>query len=137
MADFQYLPMERRDNGSYQSVLEQLAPTKLHSTSWLQEPAPLLLTPIIFSRIDNPCDYYFRKDPKSRDGTVPVSTAAVKDVITRSWFQCLLRSPYSFELLIGLLLTFQHVIKEVVLPYLLTTTMSKFLINHMNWQVRC
>ncbi|EFX88540.1 hypothetical protein DAPPUDRAFT_310750 [Daphnia pulex] len=68
LCDFQYLPMAANTDGKeladkFMSILELVAPQKLESLEWLQEAdAPVFMSPPVFSRMDLPVDYHFRKD---------------------------------------------------------------------------
>ena len=63
MADLQYLPMRRAQDGSYVSTIDQLILSKRQPRSWLYGEMQLHLPPPIFSRIDNPSDYCYKDCP--------------------------------------------------------------------------
>ncbi|GIX99740.1 general transcription factor 3C polypeptide 5 [Caerostris extrusa] len=55
LADFQILPLSYdKEEKKYKSLLPQLVPTSLHSSSWLDEKIDLFVPPILFSRFDLP-----------------------------------------------------------------------------------
>ncbi|XP_041369834.1 general transcription factor 3C polypeptide 5-like [Gigantopelta aegis] len=63
MADFQYLPMTRNEDGSYKSLLDKLMlKSFVKKSEFLKRDPPLFLTPLIFSRMDLPSEYDFRPD---------------------------------------------------------------------------
>ncbi len=67
MVDFQYLPMAKKEDGSYVDISENLFINELKKRSWVEESdAKLFLPPSIFSRIDNPIEYAFRDTAKAR-----------------------------------------------------------------------
>ena len=68
MADFQFLPMTRTDNGSYRSLHEELLLQRVEPRSWILRPAPIHILPTFFSRVDSSVEYCFRDDPKTRSG---------------------------------------------------------------------
>merc|ERR1712071_172725 len=70
LCDFQYLPMEKidqsavKENGDlFVSIIDQVVPQKLTTVDWLEGPGPVFMSPPVFSRMDVPVEYYFRKDP--------------------------------------------------------------------------
>lgn len=61
LCDFQYLPMIPNPDASndetldkFISILEQVVPQKLETLDWLKEPAPIFMSPPVFSRMDLP-----------------------------------------------------------------------------------
>ena len=56
--------MEVQPDGTYKSLTEQISIDHRVDRAWLNKDAPLVITPPIFSRIDNPIDYAFRDPPK-------------------------------------------------------------------------
>lgn len=68
LSDFQYLPMTRLPDGTYSSIRQQVFITKLHTSSWMNEPSPLFLPPPLFSRFDRSADYSYREPPQPRPG---------------------------------------------------------------------
>ncbi len=68
MADFQYLPMQRKEDSSYCSLESELRISSLHKRAWfLDSSVSLHLPPAIFSRIDTPMDYHYRDGPYKSD----------------------------------------------------------------------
>ncbi|XP_064616551.1 general transcription factor 3C polypeptide 5-like [Liolophura sinensis] len=68
LCDFQYLPMERLDDGSYRDIHKDLALRKFTSLKqWLKrDDIPMFLQPVMFSRSDVPSEYVYRPAPKPR-----------------------------------------------------------------------
>ncbi|XP_071111591.1 general transcription factor 3C polypeptide 5-like [Haliotis cracherodii] len=63
MADYQYLPVERRGDGSCRNLLPDLHLTGLTGREeFLSRDVPLFMPPMIFSRIDTPVEYLYRPD---------------------------------------------------------------------------
>ncbi|XP_057370022.1 general transcription factor 3C polypeptide 5-like [Daphnia carinata] len=69
LCDFQYLPMvantdttRKELTDKFVSILELVVPQKLETLEWLEESAPVFMSPPVFSRMDLPVDYHFRKD---------------------------------------------------------------------------
>lgn len=82
MCDFQYLPMKREENGSYQNLLDQLVlKTITPSREYLSREGPLFIPPMIFSRMDTPQDYNFRSDRGHRNVTYDPNVTRPPDVI--------------------------------------------------------
>ncbi|XP_046542986.1 general transcription factor 3C polypeptide 5-like [Haliotis rubra] len=63
MADYQYLPVERKEDGSCRNLLPELHLTGLTGREeFLSRDVPLFMPPMIFSRIDTPVEYLYRPD---------------------------------------------------------------------------
>jgi len=80
LCDFQYLPMEKvapvptdGKSDKFVSIIDQVVPQKLTTVDWLNGPGPVFMSPPVFSRMDVPVEYYFRKDPNP----IPASDANV------------------------------------------------------------
>lgn len=59
LADFQILPMTfDKSNQKYKSMIPDLKPTTLHSSSWLDKDIELFIPPLLFSRFDLPQNGY-------------------------------------------------------------------------------
>lgn len=69
MADFQCLAVHS-EHGKVTSLYDQIILRKAESQEFFEQPMPYFLPPAIFSRLDNPVDYYYRPDvkPKSIPG---------------------------------------------------------------------
>merc|ERR1719309_855879 len=63
LCDFQYLPMQK-ENGKpgHVSIYPQVFFKKLVSSDWVDREAPLFIPPAVFSRMDVPQDYQFRRE---------------------------------------------------------------------------
>ncbi|XP_025114194.1 general transcription factor 3C polypeptide 5-like [Pomacea canaliculata] len=67
MCDFQYLPFQRKENGSYESILDKLVVKPFMARSeFLARDTPLFLPPVLFSRLDMPQKYSFEADKMRR-----------------------------------------------------------------------
>lgn len=67
MVDFQFLPMEKKADGSgYESLLDRLIPPAMPSIDWLNEETPVFILPQVFSRLDSPAIQPLRDEPKHR-----------------------------------------------------------------------
>lgn len=71
MMDFQYLPMINTPKEGYKSIIPTIIPRGLHLSSWLEESSPLFVMPGMFSRLDMPANYNFRRDPLKRNVSKP------------------------------------------------------------------
>ena len=61
MTDFQYLPMSRiSPDSGYKSLRDDLWLDQVKPLSWINRSKPLHLPPALFSRIENPADFYYR-----------------------------------------------------------------------------
>ncbi|KAI5091486.1 general transcription factor 3C polypeptide 5 [Silurus meridionalis] len=68
MADFQYLAMHREADGSQVSLYDKVILSKPEKKEFFDRSVPLFLPPPIFSRLDNPMEYYYRPDVVHREG---------------------------------------------------------------------
>lgn len=75
MADFQCLAVHS-EHGKVTSLYDKIILRKAESQDFFEQPMPYFLPPAIFSRLDNPVDYYYRPDvkPKSIPGQQPISS---------------------------------------------------------------
>jgi len=74
LCDFQYLPTEKTESGEHRSIYSEVFFNKLVPSSWVERdtPAPLFLPPAVFSRMDVPQDYQFRREASSeKSGSMP------------------------------------------------------------------
>ncbi|GAA6099507.1 general transcription factor 3C polypeptide 5 isoform X1 [Tachysurus ichikawai] len=69
MADFQYLAMHREADGSQISLYDKILLRKPEKKEFFDQALPLFIPPPIFSRLDNPIDYYYRPDVAHKEGT--------------------------------------------------------------------
>lgn len=69
MADFQCLAVHSA-HGTVTSLYDKIILRKAESQDFFEQSMPYFLPPAIFSRLDNPVDYYYRPDvkPKSIPG---------------------------------------------------------------------
>lgn len=69
MADFQCLAVHS-EGGKPTSLYDKIILRKVENQEFFEQPMPYFLPPAIFSRLDNPVDYYYRPDvnPKSMTG---------------------------------------------------------------------
>ncbi|XP_068104926.1 general transcription factor 3C polypeptide 5 [Hyperolius riggenbachi] len=71
MSDFQYLAFSSGSDGSRISLYDKVIFKKPEKEEFFQEELPLYIPPPIFSRLDNPVDYYYRPNINHRDGYQP------------------------------------------------------------------
>ncbi|XP_013788268.1 general transcription factor 3C polypeptide 5-like [Limulus polyphemus] len=74
MMDFQYLPMKINPGGQYRSLIPSLVPTGIQLCNWLQKEAEIFIQPPLFSRLDMPTNYHYRRDPTHRNSSHHLST---------------------------------------------------------------
>lgn len=68
LADFQYLPIERKNTGEFVDMQNELINFKIDDpfqpiTDFLSRDLPVVVSPMVFSRFDRPVKYYFRPNP--------------------------------------------------------------------------
>ncbi|XP_062867490.1 general transcription factor 3C polypeptide 5 [Trichomycterus rosablanca] len=68
MADFQFLAMHNEPDGSQVSLYDKIILNKPEKKDFFDRPVPLFIPPPIFSRLDNPVNYYYRPDGTHREG---------------------------------------------------------------------
>ncbi|CAI9534284.1 unnamed protein product [Staurois parvus] len=71
MSDFQYLAFTHGSDGSRISLYDKVLLTKPEKEEFFHQDLPLYIPPPIFSRLDNPVDYYYRPNINHRDGYQP------------------------------------------------------------------
>jgi len=75
LCDFQYLPMEKTNTGEHKSIYQEVFFNKLVPSSWIERdtPPPLFLPPAVFSRMDLPQEYQFRREASAEKsgGSMP------------------------------------------------------------------
>ena len=62
LCDFQYLPMEKDEEGKLSSLYPKVFFRNLVSSDWIEKEAPLFIPPAVFSRMDAPQDYQVCRD---------------------------------------------------------------------------
>ncbi|KAG8142021.1 hypothetical protein E2320_006655 [Naja naja] len=62
MSDFQYLVMHSEPDGKQTSMYDKVLMLKPEKEDFFMNELPLYIPPPIFSRLDNPIDYYYRPD---------------------------------------------------------------------------
>ncbi|XP_076455107.1 general transcription factor 3C polypeptide 5-like [Babylonia areolata] len=78
MCDFQYLPVSRREDGSYENHLDKLVMRKfLPEEDYMSLDAPVFLSPIMFSRFDTPQDYGFLLKRRKKDTTTAMQPSEI------------------------------------------------------------
>ena len=72
MADFQFLGVTKKPDGTFNPILNDLTVDKIEDVNEvLSRGSPLFLPPSLFSRFDMPIlDYHFRDGPKHKPGYV-------------------------------------------------------------------
>ncbi|XP_026543084.1 general transcription factor 3C polypeptide 5 [Notechis scutatus] len=68
MSDFQYLVMHSEPDGKQTSMYDKVLMLKPEKEDFFMNELPLYIPPPIFSRLDNPIDYYYRPDVHHREG---------------------------------------------------------------------
>ncbi|XP_072422108.1 general transcription factor 3C polypeptide 5 [Chiloscyllium punctatum] len=71
MSDFQFLVMHTTASGSQVSMYDKVILHKPEHREFFDQELPLYIPPPIFSRVDNPVDYYYRPEVQHRDGYHP------------------------------------------------------------------
>ncbi|XP_035246853.1 general transcription factor 3C polypeptide 5 [Anguilla anguilla] len=71
MSDFQYLAMHTEADGTQTSLYDKILLCKPEKKDFFYKEVPLYIPPPIFSRLDNPVDYFYRPDIQHREGYVP------------------------------------------------------------------
>ncbi|KAJ8260686.1 hypothetical protein COCON_G00164090 [Conger conger] len=71
MGDFQYLAVHTEADGSQTSLYDKILLRKPEKKEFFHKEVPLYIPPPIFSRLDNPVDYYYRPDIQHREGYIP------------------------------------------------------------------
>lgn len=80
MADFQYLAVHSED-GNHTSLYDKIILRKPESKQYFEQSVPFYIPPPIFSRLDNPVDYFYRPDihhnqvPVSKDNFIGLNRA--------------------------------------------------------------
>ncbi|KAM4662770.1 general transcription factor 3C polypeptide 5 isoform 2-T2 [Discoglossus pictus] len=71
MSDFQYLAFHCSADGSRTSLYNKVLLKKPEKEEFFHQEIPLHIPPPIFSRLDNPVDYYYRPNIHHREGYQP------------------------------------------------------------------
>ncbi|KAJ8346735.1 hypothetical protein SKAU_G00281360 [Synaphobranchus kaupii] len=71
MGDFQYLAVHTEADGMQTSLYDKILLRKPEKKEFFDKEVPLYIPPPIFSRLDNPVDYYYRPEVQHREGYVP------------------------------------------------------------------
>ncbi|XP_067825608.1 general transcription factor 3C polypeptide 5 isoform X1 [Heptranchias perlo] len=71
MSDFQFLAMHTATGGSQMSMYDKVILRKPEHKEFFDQELPLYIPPPIFSRVDNPVDYFYRPEVQHRDGHHP------------------------------------------------------------------
>ncbi|XP_069093233.1 general transcription factor 3C polypeptide 5 [Pleurodeles waltl] len=71
MCDFQYLAVHTDTDGKPVSMYDKLLLREPQREEFFTQDVPLYIPPPIFSRLDNPVDYYYRPDVQHREGYNP------------------------------------------------------------------
>uniref|UniRef100_A0A7N8Y0V7 General transcription factor IIIC, polypeptide 5 n=1 Tax=Mastacembelus armatus TaxID=205130 RepID=A0A7N8Y0V7_9TELE len=67
LADFQCLAVQS-ENGKDTSLYDKIILRKSENQEFFEQPMPYFLPPAIFSRLDNPVDYFYRADVSQKSG---------------------------------------------------------------------
>ncbi|XP_053328382.1 general transcription factor 3C polypeptide 5 [Spea bombifrons] len=76
MSDFQYLAFSRSADGSCTSLYDKVLLKKPEKEDFFHQDIVLHIPPPIFSRLDNPVDYYYRPNIIHREGFQPPSVSS-------------------------------------------------------------
>uniref|UniRef100_A0A4W3IUZ7 Ral transcription factor IIIC subunit 5 n=1 Tax=Callorhinchus milii TaxID=7868 RepID=A0A4W3IUZ7_CALMI len=71
MSDFQFLGIHSASDGSSVSMYDKVLLRKPEHKEFFDQDLPLYVPPPIFSRLDNPVDYFYRPDIQHREGYHP------------------------------------------------------------------
>ncbi|XP_045195557.1 general transcription factor 3C polypeptide 5-like [Mercenaria mercenaria] len=67
MVDFQYLPVKTKKDGTYESIYEKVCLNKLVPLKeYMNQDVPLYIPPMMFARVDKPCDFQYKQEMKHR-----------------------------------------------------------------------
>jgi len=72
LCDFQFLPMQKDADSKLVSIYPEVYFQNLVGSSWTEKEAPLFIPPAVFSRMDTPQEYQYRRETstdKSATGT--------------------------------------------------------------------
>jgi len=70
LCDFQYLPMAKKaETNQLASIYPEVYFNKLVGSDWIDKEAPLFIPPAVFSRMDVPQDYQFRRETSAEKTT--------------------------------------------------------------------
>ncbi|XP_036385454.1 general transcription factor 3C polypeptide 5 [Megalops cyprinoides] len=68
MGDFQYLAVHTEADGTQTSLYDKILLRQPENKEFFDKDVPLYIPPPIFSRLDNPVDYYYRPEVQHREG---------------------------------------------------------------------
>ncbi|XP_077003591.1 general transcription factor 3C polypeptide 5 [Tamandua tetradactyla] len=68
MSDFQYLAVHTEAGGRHTSMYDKVVMLKPEKKEFFNQELPLYIPPPIFSRLDNPVDYFYRPETQHREG---------------------------------------------------------------------
>ncbi|XP_041098714.1 general transcription factor 3C polypeptide 5 isoform X2 [Polyodon spathula] len=71
LADFQYLAVHTGAEGTQRSLYNKIMLRRPEKKEFFDQEMPLYIPPPIFSRLDNPVDYFYRPDIQHREGYLP------------------------------------------------------------------
>ncbi|XP_072096484.1 general transcription factor 3C polypeptide 5 [Mobula birostris] len=71
MSDFQFLALHNTTGGSQMSMYDKVILRKPEHKEFFDQELPLYIPPPIFSRVDNPVDYFYRPEVQHREGYHP------------------------------------------------------------------
>lgn len=93
MCDFQYLPIQSDENGQKQCIIDQILPSELGKSDFMQEPGPLFIVPNNFTRAERPYNYAYtdKRNPEKIEDTD-------KDLVVHRRSRCVPVQRYVFSL---------------------------------------
>ncbi|XP_072908456.1 general transcription factor 3C polypeptide 5 [Hemitrygon akajei] len=71
MSDFQFLALHNTTEGSQMSMYDKVILRKPEHKEFFDQELPLYIPPPLFSRVDNPVDYFYRPEVQHREGYHP------------------------------------------------------------------
>jgi len=69
LCDFQYLPMDKNEQNEQVSIYPEVFFNRLVTSEWIERTAPLFIPPAVFSRMDVPQDYQYRREASTEKTT--------------------------------------------------------------------
>ncbi|XP_028664413.2 general transcription factor 3C polypeptide 5 [Erpetoichthys calabaricus] len=71
LADFQYLAFQTSKEGKCTSLYDKIILQRPEKKEFFDQDLPLFIPPPLFSRLDNPTDYFYRPEIQHREGYTP------------------------------------------------------------------
>ncbi|XP_060572664.1 general transcription factor 3C polypeptide 5-like [Ruditapes philippinarum] len=82
MVDYQYLPMKTNKDGSHESIYEEVRMNKLvPRKEYMNADVPLFIPPVMFARVDRPCEFHYKQEMKHRPDYINPDTGRPPNLI--------------------------------------------------------